>query len=44
MALVELQKIRNVIETDRPGERIFKQREIAEEAFENAHDIVFSQS
>jgi hypothetical protein len=44
MALVELQKIRNVIETDRPGNLIFKQREIAEEAFEKAQDIVFSQS
>jgi len=44
MALVELQKIRNVIETDSPGDLIFKQREIAEEAFEKAQDIVFSQS
>jgi hypothetical protein len=44
MALVELQKIRNVIEMDRPGNLIFKQREIAEEAFEKAQDIVFSQS
>jgi hypothetical protein len=44
MALVELQKIRNVIEMDNPGNLIFKQREIAEEAFERAQDIVFSQS
>jgi hypothetical protein len=44
MALVELQKIRNVIETDSPGDLIFKQREIAEEAFEKAQDIVLSQS
>jgi len=43
-ALVELQKIRNVIEMDKPGELIFKQREIAEEAFEKAQDIVFSRS
>jgi len=44
MALVELQKIRNVIEMDNPGNLIFKQREIAGEAFERAQDIVFSQS
>jgi hypothetical protein len=44
MALVELQKIRNVIEMNNPGNLIFKQREIAEEAFEKAQDIVFSQS
>jgi hypothetical protein len=44
MALVELQKIRNIIETDKPGNLIFKQLEIAEEAFEKAQDIVFSRS
>jgi hypothetical protein len=44
MALVELQKIRNVIETDSPGDLIIKQREIAEEAFEKAQAIVITQS
>ncbi len=44
MALVELQKIRNVIKMDRPGDLIYKRRKIAEEAFEKAQDIVFSQS
>jgi hypothetical protein len=44
MALVELQKIKKVIEFDRPDSLISKQREIAEEAFEKAQDIVFSQS
>jgi hypothetical protein len=44
MALVELQKIRNVIEMDSSGSRIFKLRQIAEEAFEKSQDIVLSQS
>jgi len=44
MALVELQKIKKAIEIERPGGLISKQREIAEEAFEKAQDIVFSQS
>ena len=44
LALVELQKIKKAIESDRPGSFISKQREIAEEAFEKAQDIVFSQS
>jgi DNA gyrase/topoisomerase IV subunit A len=44
MALVELQKIKKAIELDRHGRLISKQREIAEEAFEKAQDIVFSQS
>lgn len=44
MALVELQKIKKAIEFDRPGSLISKQREIAEEAFEKAQDIVFSKS
>ncbi len=44
MALVELQKIKKAIALDRPDSLISKQREIAEEAFEKAQDIVFSQS
>ena len=44
MALVELQKIKKAIELDRPGGLISRQREIAEEAFEKAQDIVFSQT
>jgi hypothetical protein len=44
MALIELQKIKKAIELDRPGSLISKQREIAEEAFEKAQDIVFAQS
>jgi hypothetical protein len=43
MALVELQKIRKAIELNRPCDLISKQREMAEEAFEKAQDIVFSQ-
>ncbi len=43
-ALVELQKIRKVIETENPGSRIFKHLEFAEEAFEKAQDIVLSRS
>ncbi|MBI5590179.1 MAG: hypothetical protein HY881_06815 [Deltaproteobacteria bacterium] len=43
-ALVELQKIKKAIELDRPGGLISKQREIAEQAFEKAQDIVLSQS
>jgi len=44
MALVELQKIKKAIERDKPGSLIFKQREIAEEVFEKAQDIVLFQS
>jgi len=44
MALVELQKIKKAIEIERPNSLISKQREIAEEAFEKAQEIVFSQS
>ena len=44
MALVELQKIKKAIAIDMPNSHIFKQREIAEEAFEKAPDIVMSHS
>jgi hypothetical protein len=44
MALVELQIIKKAIELDRPCGLISRQREIAEEAYEKAQDIVFSQS
>jgi len=43
-ALFELQKIKKAIESERPNSLIFKHWEIAEEAFENAQDIVLSQS
>jgi len=44
MALVELQKIRKAIKIDKPDIQIFKKREIAEEAFEKAQDIVLTHS
>jgi hypothetical protein len=43
-ALFELQKIKKAIESEKPNSLIFKHWEIAEEAFENAQDIVLSQS
>lgn len=42
MALVELQTIKKAIEIDPPGSQLSRQREIAEEAFEKAQDIVLS--
>ncbi len=41
-ALIDLQKIRRVVEKDRPGSPTLKQRDRVEEAFEKAQDIVLS--
>ena len=43
-ALFELQKIKKAIESEKPNSLIFKHWEIAEEAFENAQNLVLSQS
>lgn len=42
VALVDLQKIKKAITLNKPDSHIFKQREIAEEAFEKAQDVVLS--
>jgi hypothetical protein len=42
MALAELQKIKRAIACDKPGGMLSKQRESAEEAFENAQDFVLT--